>query len=82
MNEGVVVNIRISKNESKSQLICNSNSCTDSCCKYQNIKERKQITTAAFPAFEGKSCCKYQNIKERKQITTENEELKLRLQLL
>ena len=57
-------------NESKSQpwlcrgiiLIC--------CYKYQNINERKQITTYKRNLVDRRCCYKYQNINERKQITT------------
>ena len=41
----VVINIRISKYESKSQHINQSEGHAKSCHKYQNIKVRKQITT-------------------------------------
>ena len=41
----VVTNIRISMNESKSQLGSGTHVYYLSCYKYQNINERKQITT-------------------------------------
>ncbi len=44
----VVANIRISMNESKSQLLWVSLRFGKSCYKYQNINERKQITTRFF----------------------------------
>ncbi len=47
----VVINIRISKNESKSQQYIADTSQSISCHKYQNIKERKQITTLHFEWF-------------------------------
>ena len=42
----VVTNIRISMNESKSQLDNTTTNDGSGCYKYQNINERKQITTA------------------------------------
>ena len=44
----VVTNIRISMNESKSQLKLFPMIDIRSCYKYQNINERKQITTATI----------------------------------
>ncbi len=66
----VVTNIKISKIESKSQHapeLCPTTTC---CYKYQNFKDRKQITTILKLRQRLRSCYKYQNFKDRKQITT------------
>ena len=57
-------------NESKSQLTPMTKPFILGCYKYQNINERKQITTKNIAANGGACCYKYQNINERKQITT------------
>ena len=57
-------------NESKSQHWLWKDANKLSCYKYQNINERKQITTLiAYMSLQAR-CYKYQNINERKQITT------------
>ena len=57
-------------NESKSQLELLVSYPKNSCYKYQNINERKQITTPQEGGEQRHCCYKYQNINERKQITT------------
>ena len=71
----VVTNIRISMNESKSQLEEHGVFYASCCYKYQNINERKQITTTIYRRRRNTCCYKYQNINERKQITTQLKEL-------
>ena len=78
----VVTNIRISMNESKSQLYLSVRPQVICCYKYQNINERKQITTIFGSEYVVDCCYKYQNINERKQITTVAYPLTPRYQLL